>query len=86
MRWQDELIVADQAPADLSGAGAGGGLGVMLFLLDVLVPQVTQLIKTMGIELPICRPARCSPFPLRQSRFLAGRFCSCCPIVRRHRR
>ena len=52
-RWQDELASQTQRLLIYPTMVMLVVLAVVIFLLVYLVPQVTSLLKTMGIELPI---------------------------------
>jgi len=53
LKWQDELVSQTRRLLVYPALVFVVVTGVMLFLLLYLVPQVTQLLKTMGLELPI---------------------------------
>jgi type IV pilus assembly protein PilC len=53
LKWQDELISQTRRLLAYPALVFVVVLGVILFLLLYLVPQVTQLLRTMGLELPI---------------------------------
>ncbi|HYC44771.1 MAG TPA: type II secretion system F family protein [Burkholderiales bacterium] len=52
LKWQDELASQTRRLLIYPSMVLLVVTGVVLFLLIYLVPQVTQLLKTMGIELP----------------------------------
>ena len=53
LRWHDELVSQTRRLLVYPSLVFVVVTGVMVFLLLYLVPQVTQLLKTMGMELPI---------------------------------
>ena len=53
LKWQDELISQTRRLLVYPALVLVVVLGVMVFLLLYLVPQVTALLKTMGLALPI---------------------------------
>ena len=53
LRWQDELASQTKRLLIYPMMVMAVVLAVVIFLLVYLVPQVTSLLKTMGIELPI---------------------------------
>ena len=53
LKWQDELVSQTRRLLVYPSLVFVVVTGVMVFLLLYLVPQVTQLLKTMGMELPI---------------------------------
>jgi len=53
LKWQDELASQTKRLLIYPAMVLVVVLAVMVFLLVYLVPQVTSLLKTMGIELPI---------------------------------
>jgi type IV pilus assembly protein PilC len=53
LKWQDELVSQTRRLLVYPSLVLVVVLGVMIFLLLYLVPQVTQLLKTMGLQLPI---------------------------------
>ena len=53
LKWQDELVSQTRRLLVYPSFVLVVVTGVMIFLLLYLVPQVTQLLKTMGMELPI---------------------------------
>ena len=53
LKWQDELVSQTRRLLVYPALVFVVVTGVMVFLLLYLVPQVTQLLKTMGMELPI---------------------------------
>jgi type IV pilus assembly protein PilC len=53
LKWQDELISQTRRLLAYPALVLVVVLGVMVFLLLYLVPQVTALLKTMGLALPI---------------------------------
>ena len=53
LKWQDELVSQTRRLLVYPSLVFVVVTGVMVFLLLYLVPQVTQLLKTMGLELPI---------------------------------
>ncbi|MEK6210718.1 MAG: type II secretion system F family protein [Pseudomonadota bacterium] len=53
LKWHDELVSQTRRLLAYPSMVLVVVLGVMLFLLLYLVPQVTALLKTMGLELPI---------------------------------
>src|SRR3954452_3770274 len=53
LKWQDELISQTRRLLVYPALVFVVVTSVMIFLLLYLVPQVTQLLKTMGLELPI---------------------------------
>jgi type IV pilus assembly protein PilC len=53
LKWQDELISQTRRLLVYPSLVFVVVTSVMVFLLLYLVPQVTQLLKTMGLELPV---------------------------------
>ncbi|HXF16821.1 MAG TPA: type II secretion system F family protein [Burkholderiales bacterium] len=53
LKWQDELVSQTRRLLVYPSLVFVVVTSVMIFLLLYLVPQVTQLLKTMGLELPI---------------------------------
>jgi type IV pilus assembly protein PilC len=53
LKWQDELVSQTRRLLVYPALVFVVVTGVMVFLLLYLVPQVTQLLKTMGLALPI---------------------------------
>jgi len=53
LKWQDELVSQTRRLLVYPALVFVVVTSVMIFLLLYLVPQVTQLLKTMGLELPI---------------------------------
>ncbi len=53
LKWQDELVSQTRRLLVYPSLVFVVVTGVMVFLLLYLVPQITQLLKTMGMELPI---------------------------------
>ena len=53
LKWQDELVSQTRRLLVYPSLVFVVVTAVMVFLLLYLVPQVTQLLKTMGLELPI---------------------------------
>jgi type IV pilus assembly protein PilC len=53
LKWQDELLSQTRRLLVYPAMVFVVVTGVMVFLLLYLVPQITQLLKTMGMELPI---------------------------------
>ena len=53
LKWQDELAAQTKRLMMYPALVLVVVTGVMLFMLMYLVPQVTQLLKTMGIALPL---------------------------------
>jgi type IV pilus assembly protein PilC len=53
LKWQDELVSQTRRLLVYPSLVFVVVTGVMVFLLLYLVPQVTQLLKTMGLALPI---------------------------------
>jgi type IV pilus assembly protein PilC len=53
LKWQDELVSQTRRLLIYPAMVMAVVLGVVLFLLIYLVPQVTGLLKTMGVPLPI---------------------------------
>ncbi len=53
LKWQDELAAQTKRLLLYPALVLVVVLGVMLFMLMYLVPQVVQLLKTMGIALPL---------------------------------
>ncbi len=53
LKWQDELVSQTRRLMVYPALVFVVVTGVMVFLLLYLVPQITQLLKTMGMELPI---------------------------------
>jgi type IV pilus assembly protein PilC len=53
LKWQDELVSQTRRLLAYPSLVLVVVLGVMMFLLLYLVPQVTSLLKTMGLQLPI---------------------------------
>ena len=53
LKWHDELVSQTRRLLAYPSLVLVVVLGVMMFLLLYLVPQVTSLLKTMGLELPI---------------------------------
>ena len=53
LKWQDELAAQTKKLLAYPTLVLFVVLGVMIFLLLYLVPQVTSLLKTMGLTLPI---------------------------------
>ncbi len=53
LKWQDELVSQTRRLLVYPALVFVVVTGVMVFLLLYLVPQVTQLLKTMGLDLPI---------------------------------
>jgi type IV pilus assembly protein PilC len=53
LKWQDELVSQTRRLLVYPALVFVVVTGVMVFLLLYLVPQITQLLKTMGMELPI---------------------------------
>ena len=53
LKWHDELVSQTRRLLTYPALVLVVVLGVMIFLLLYLVPQVTSLLKTMGLQLPI---------------------------------
>ncbi|HEX4985618.1 MAG TPA: type II secretion system F family protein [Burkholderiales bacterium] len=53
LKWQDELVSQTRRLLVYPSLVFVVVTGVMMFLLLYLVPQITQLLKTMGLKLPI---------------------------------
>ncbi len=53
LKWHDELVSQTRRLLAYPSLVLVVVLGVMMFLLLYLVPQVTALLKTMGLQLPI---------------------------------
>lgn len=53
LKWHDELVSQTRRLLAYPALVLVVVLGVMIFLLLYLVPQVTSLLKTMGLQLPI---------------------------------
>ena len=53
LKWQDELAAQTKRLMMYPALVLVVVTGVMLFMLTYLVPQVVQLLRTMGIELPL---------------------------------
>lgn len=53
LKWHDELVSQTRRLLAYPAMVLVVVLGVMIFLLLYLVPQVTSLLKTMGLQLPI---------------------------------
>ncbi len=53
LKWQDELVAQTRKLLIYPAVVSVVVLAVVVFLLVYLVPQVTSLLKTMGLELPL---------------------------------